>query len=267
MKRHYCKLCGSKRLESKLMLVQYRIINQSFWVCPEHASMLADVVSLRQCDEKPVFVELFSGSGHIAQAAQKRGYQTITIDINPDFEPDICIDIENLRRKQLPKHVHVIHASIPCTVYSVMSLAHHWKKICIGYRQYYYQPMTKDAIKSLRVLTKTIRLIKSMKPLFYFIENPRGALRHIPYMAFIPYRRTVLYSDFGFKYPKPTDIWTNCGFFRPKAATGLVGQTFEMSIKHSLRSNYERSLIPPQLIAEMLDSISFLEPQKQSISY
>lgn len=215
-----------------------------------------DVFSQRTSEEKPVFVELFSGSGHIAAAASMRGFDTVTIDIEPRFNPDICIDITNLRRSQLPGKVDVIWASVPCTVYSILNLANHWEKICIGYRRYYYVPKTPEALGALRVLSATIRLIKKLRPIYYFIENPRGALRHMPQMAFVPHRRSVHYSDYGFDYPKPTDIFTNCPHFTPIEPKGKAlssGGTVA-----ALSDAYQRSLVPPDLIGYLMECLSFL---------
>ena len=158
----------------------------------------------------------------------------------------------------------MIWASIPCTVYSILNLHRHWKKICIGYRRYYYVPKTPEALEALRILTATIRLIKKLKPLYYFIENPRGALRHMPHMAFVPYRRLVHYSDYGFDYPKPTDIFTNCPHFTPIQPTNkkLNGHAGVMT----LPSAYERSLVPQGLIEYLMECLGFLVVEKINIT-
>jgi hypothetical protein len=193
--------------------------------------------------EKPVFVELFSGSGHMSEAARNAGFNTVTVDIEQRFEPDICIDILNLRRSLLPGHVDVIWASVPCTVYSVLSSSKHWDSIKIGYRLYNHAPKTSEAIQALRVLRATIRLIVELNPRFYFIENPRGVLRHRPEMLFVPFRREVRYSDYGFEYEKPTDIFTNCEFFKPVKSGRPVGLKQLIDVPTA----FERSLIPPAL--------------------
>ncbi|HFA48086.1 MAG TPA: hypothetical protein ENJ95_03600 [Bacteroidetes bacterium] len=256
MTRHICTICSAKRTEGKLTKIYSPVFKKSAWICTEHASTGMDVFSQRNSTEKPLFLELFSGSGHIAAAAQQRGFKTVTVDVEAKFSPDICIDICNLRRSVLPERVDIIWASIPCTVYSILNLANHWQKTSIGYRRYYYSPKTPQALEALRILAATIRLIKKLQPIYYFIENPRGALRHMPHMAFVPYRRHVHYSDYGFDYPKPTDIFTNCPHFTPIKPTNqrLNGHAGLMSIN----SPYERSLIPPALIDYLMDCIQFL---------
>lgn len=257
MKRYYCSICGAKRIESKMTQITSKLSNKSQRVCITHVSKLKDIIDIRDTKEKPVFVEMFSGSGHISEIARSEGYQSITIDFESKFNPDICIDIQNLRRSFLPRSVDIVWASIPCTVYSILSLAHHWDKISIGYRQYYYIPKTKEAIGALRILNKTINLIKQMNPIYYFLENPRGALRHLSHMRFIPFRRTVSYSDYGFNVYKPTDIFTNCPYFKPKEITSAVGKEFKEQIIE-IKNSYQRSLVPPDLIKELFKSINFI---------
>jgi len=254
MKRHYCKFCGAKRNESAMTAIHYRLLKKSYWTCKNHVSTIADIFEIKFTEVKPVFVEIFSGSGHVSEVARERGYETVTIDNQKKLNPDICVDITNLRRSILPSSVHVVWASIPCTTYSVLSCSHHWKKIKIGYRKYYYAPRTDDAIAALRILSATIDLVKKLNPIFYFFENPRGALRHFPHLSFVPNRRTVAYSDYGFDYYKPTDIWTNCNNFKPKEIESAMGKEFDSGVL-DLKDNYERSLIPELLIKEVLDSV------------
>ena len=267
MTRHHCTYCHRKRTADKLTNFHYPAFKKSVWICKEHTSTGVDVFAQRAPGEKPIFLELFSGSGHIAAAASIRGFDTVTVDIEPKFNPDICIDIQNLRRSILPRSVDVVWASIPCQVYSILNLANHWEKICIGYRRYYYTPKTPAALEALRILAATIRLIKKLNPIFYFIENPRGALRHMPHMAFVPYRRLVHYSDYGFDYPKPTDIFTNCPHFTPIQPTNkkLNPDGYRGAGVMALGSAYERALVPPKLIAYLLDCIQFLAPNEVAL--
>jgi site-specific DNA-cytosine methylase len=242
-----------------MTLAGHRLFKKTTWVCTSHLSEFSDVFDVRTPQPKPVFLELFAGSKHISAAASMRGFETLTVDIEPKFRPDICTDICNLRRTELPGRVDVIWASIPCTVYSVLNLANHWHKVSIGYRRYWYTPATPEARQALRILDATTRLIKKLKPLYFFIENPRGALRHLPHLSLAPYRRHVHYSDYGFTYPKPTDVWTNCPHFRPIEPTGkgvLNGNGI-----CDLNGAHTRALVPPQLISYLLDCLQFLVPE------
>ena len=97
-----------------------------------------------------------------------------------------------------------------------------------------------------------------MRPLIYFIENPRGGMRKMEWMQNRP-RYTVTYCQYELDKPveerrmKPTDIWTNhpdpkfkpmckngdpCHASAPRGAkTGTQG----------LKGSRERSVIPPML--------------------
>lgn len=255
--RYYCAFCGMKRKASMMKRVFVKLTRKYSRVCRSHKSEILDIIEVGEMERKPVLVEMFSGSGHVSKAARRRGFDPLTIDIETTFNPDICIDILNLRRSMLPKKVDVVWASIPCTVYSVLSIGTHWDKIEIGYRQYYYIPKTDEAVQALKILNKVLELVLKLKPDFYFFENPRGALRHFPQMVMVPIRKTVSYADYGFNYYKPTDIFTNCPYFQPKELEGSRGRLFDGSVL-GLSSAYERSLIPPQLIECVLDSVDFL---------
>jgi hypothetical protein len=244
-----------------MALVRHPLFKNPTWVCSSHTSSFADVFDVRTSTRQPVFLELFSGSGHIAAHASMCGFKTVTLDIEAKYKPDIVGDVCNLRRSALPGTVDVIWASVPCTVYSVLNLANHWKKESIGYRRYWYTPATAEARQALRILDATTRLIRKLKPTYYFLENPRGALRHLPHLKLAPFRRSVHYSDYGFDYPKPTDIFTNNPHFRPTEPKGQARcQNGHAGIK-ALADAHERALLPPALIAEIVASVAHLVPK------
>lgn len=199
---------------------------------------------------KPIFVELFSGSGTVSKVARACGFETVTVDIEPRYKPDICIDILNLRRSQLPRSVAIVWASPPCTAFSLLQSHRHFTSHRTGYRRYYHEPTDEAGRSALQVLRATGRLIVMMEPQFYFIENPRGILRHRPEMVFVPYRKTVRYSDYGMEYEKPTDIFTNCKYFQPHTSRRPVG------LKHvtDLPNAHERAIIPAELAKAVIDS-------------
>ncbi len=207
---------------------------------------------------QPVFLELFSGNGTLAEVARAAGMKAITVDIDPRRKPDICIDILNLRRSILPGHVDVIWASPPCTAFSLLQCSNNWESTPISYRMYHHKPLTPGAFEALRIIKATGRLICQLNPTFYFIENPRAVLRHRPEMVFVPYRKTVRYSDYGAEYEKPTDIFTNCKHFQPiqsRRPAGLMKLTEVKTVE-------ERSAIPHALAREVVDTcLAFLPGQ------
>lgn len=253
--RYTCTFCKKKRNEEYLLQSFDKIHNKKSWICKDHTSILSDIRSIRTSQNKPIFIELFSGSKHISNHAAQEGFEVISIDNNPKLNPTICKNIQSVNRKSLPGSVAVVWASIPCTTFSILSIPKQWDKISIGYRNYYYVPKTPAAIEALRIVNKTLKLIAEINPIYYFIENPRGALRHFPQMKLVPYRKTVSYADYGFDYYKPTDIFTNCESFNPKQLTWAVGKEFDRSVE-DLPNAYERSLIPQPLIEEIFQSFT-----------
>lgn len=199
---------------------------------------------------QPIFLELFSGNGTLAAAARSAGMMALTVDIDPKRKPDICIDILNLRRSLLPGRVDVIWASPPCTQFSLLQAANHWESTPIGYRMYHHKPLTQGAFQALRIIRATARLICQLNPTFYFIENPRAILRHRPEMVFVPYRKTVRYSDYGAAYEKPTDIFTNCKYFQPIQSRRPVG----LKQLTEVPTVEERAAIPGLLAKEVINT-------------
>lgn len=246
-----------------MIKVLYPLLDKTAWHCLKCMSENADNTTKKQTAGKPVFVELFSGSGEVAAAARAAGFETVTVDIEKKHKPDLLIDVQRLRKQMLPEHVDVVWASVPCTVFSTLSISAHWQKVSIGWRQYQYIPKTPEAVTALRILNKTLRLIRELKPTYYFIENPRGALRHFPQMILIPYRKTVSYADYGFTYYKPTDIFTNCHLWKPTELKGMQETEYETQLR-DVNGAANRSLIPKRLIDEILDSLPFASLRRKA---
>ncbi len=69
-------------------------------------------------------------------------------------------------------------------------------------------PKTEKAARADQVNRHTLGIIRTLRPRFFFIENPMGGLRKMDYMRGIP-RHLITYCQYGFTYRKATDIWTN----------------------------------------------------------
>jgi hypothetical protein len=152
-------------------------------------------------------LDLFCGTKSISYQFEKEEFETITLDIDPRFEPTICGDIldydGDFFLDQYGK-IEVVWGSPICYGFSRMSMAHHWKRTNKGYR-----PLTKEAIHGVKLSLHTLKLISEIKPDYWFIENPVGLLRKMPYMVNLP-RYTISYCQYGDNRQKPTDIW---GYF------------------------------------------------------
>lgn len=206
-------------------------------------------------------LDLFSGSKSFANVAEDLGARTFTIDIVPEYLPDLVADVGKIKPSDLPFKPDMVWASPPCTTFSVASISTHWTG---GHRAYI--PKTQKAKEAIELIKKTARLIAELKPKYWYIENPRGVLRKIiplildKELGNFWIQRTVTYCQYGDSRMKPTDIWTNdfdwvprpmckngdsCHVPAPRGAkTGTQG----------LSGSYERSKVPEELCLELLES-------------
>ena len=237
----------------------YPLLKKAAWHCQGCMSANADNLHLSRDEKERYLVEFFSGSATVASTAKKEfGYHTFTVDREEKYFPDLSADISMLKLSQIPgrSKASVIWASLPCTQYSILNLVNHWEKITYNHRSYYYFPKTREARSAIQLLEKTLWLIRKINPTYFFIENPRGALRHMPQMNFAAFRYEISYNDFGLDIYKPTDIFTNCNFLKLPKLSSSVGRSFPDSVTR-MNGAYDRSLVPPALIREILTQIDF----------
>lgn len=202
-------------------------------------------------------LELFAGSRSIGKTAEKLEMNVFSVDWENYDDIDLSIDIENLQIKDVPFIPDMVWASPDCTTYTIAAISKHRNGV---------EPKSDYAKKCDAVNIHFIDLINqwiSINPqLVFFIENPRGMMRKMPFMKDFK-MHTIWYCRYGDDRAKPTDIWTNSKNWIPReichngnknchhqpaprgSRTGTQGK----------KGSYERSKIPAQLCMEILKSI------------
>lgn len=216
-------------------------------------------------------LELFAGSRSIGKVAESYGYNVFSVDIN-DFENiNYVTDILEFDYSKVPFKPEMIWASPPCTHFSVTQIGRNW--------HYNNTPKNEGSKLAIKLVAKTIEIIKHFNPKHWYIENPRGKLRVLDVVKGLP-RITVWYCQYGDRRAKPTDIWSNNIYnpmFNPegwkpraecwngntrchhdaqprgyaaKLETGALGKGTQ-----GLSNPYERSKIPQELCEDIIKSL------------
>lgn len=198
-------------------------------------------------------VELFSGSCSFSKVAESKGHKTFTVDkFEYERKADLVKDILEVSRSDLPKVIDMLWISPPCTNFSVCVISRNWANRF---------PKNSETAISLGIVLKCLELIevllKENPHLLWYMENPRGMLRTLPFMA--KYKRnTITYCQYGDTRQKPTDIWTNDYTWVPRPMCSPSQGCHESSPRgtrsgtQGLDNAYERSIIPPALFKEIL---------------
>lgn len=213
-------------------------------------------------------LELFSGSGIMAQTFREYGAITTTLDNHYSADKNI-----NLFDYAPLDSYDIIWASPPCTTFSVASISTHWKG-GVGA----YIPKSKECEIGLKLLDRTIEIISITKPKYWYIENPRGVMRKVIDKIFRKYnikhviRHTVTYCQYGDTRMKPTDIWTNNKKWKPRPMC-KNGDKCHMSAPRGaktgtqgLKDAYKRSKLPKELCKEIVKSVGNFFPTENIIA-
>jgi site-specific DNA-cytosine methylase len=202
--------------------------------------------------------EFFAGSRSVGNVADQMGFNVFSVDWKPYAKVDLVADVEFMDTEDVPFIPDGVWGSPDCKTYTVAAIAHHRNGT---------EPKSDYAKKCDRVNMHFISLIEKwllVNPnMVFFIENPRGMLRKMPFMQKFK-RHTVWYCTYGDERAKPTDIWTNSKTWipRPMCHNGnknchhtpapRCSKTGTQGIKGG---GYERSKIPVELCREILESL------------
>jgi site-specific DNA-cytosine methylase len=203
-------------------------------------------------------VELFAGSRSIGKVAENHGINVFSIDWTNYENIDLVIDIGELESEHVPFIPDAVWASPDCTTYSIAA--------CSTHRTNSIEPKSEYAKKCDTVNKHWIRLIRywlEINPdMVFFIENPRGMLRKMPWMQEFQ-RHTIWYCQYGDDRAKPTDIWTNSKTWipRPMCHNGNKDCHHQSAPRGSKtgtqgrKGSYERSIIPKELCEGIIKSL------------
>lgn len=121
-------------------------------------------------------LELFSGTRSIGRAFEKRGHDVFSVDYDERFVANVHEDIEYLTPEMVLEmfgRPDVIWASPDCTTFSIAGISHHRTK---NQNTGQLDAKSEYALKCDRVDLQTVRLIRDLRPTYWFIENPRGGV-------------------------------------------------------------------------------------------
>lgn len=204
-------------------------------------------------------LELFAGTRSIGKAFEAAGHDVYSVEWDKNFEDiDLYADIMTVTAQDVIDkfgHPDVIWASPDCTTFSIAAISHHRRKNPITGN---LDPVSDYAKFCDAVDQHVLELIRELNPKYYFIENPRGGMRKMTWMAGLP-RYTVTYCQYGDTRMKPTDIWTNHPDpkFKPMCHNG--DKCHEPAPRGSrtgtqgLKGSKERSVIPSELCRHIVE--------------
>ena len=144
-------------------------------------------------NDKPVLLELFSGTGSVGRSFRTRGWDVFSVDIDATAKPTLVANVLDLQWDALPPIVDCVWASPPCTHYS---------------RARTKAKTPRDLEGSDAIVQKVLDIVgRYGAP--WFMENPEsGLLKGREVVAGLP-MRVVDYCKYGKPHRKRTAIWTN----------------------------------------------------------
>ena len=140
---------------------------------------------------KPKALDLFSGTGSVANVLRERGYEVVTLDLLPKYNADWQMDVMEWQYWRIPARTFdVITASPPCTEFSQAKT--------VGERK---------LTQAMYIVEKTLEIIQYFRPRFWWLETPRhGKLPRMAVMQAIPFWDAD-YCRFGRDFQKPTRFY------------------------------------------------------------
>ncbi len=109
-------------------------------------------------------LELFSGTGSVGKVLRAQGHETVSLDIDPRFGPDLCMNILDFDETAYPRdHFDAVWASCPCEAYSKA-------------RSNAIIPRDVVMTASDKLVVKTRQIIAYFTDALWIVENPATSL-------------------------------------------------------------------------------------------
>jgi len=160
-------------------------------------------------------LDLFAGLGGASQAMRARGWQVVTVELDPRFRPDVVGDVARL---PICGEFDLLWASPPCTEFSRESMP--WCRT--------------GNPPSLELWRAAERAIAELRPRWWVIENVRGA---VPYFG-PPVRRIG-----------PWHLWGRMPAFKVRGDLGRKKESF------GSKQRAERARVPMVLSLALAEAV------------
>ncbi len=208
-------------------------------------------------------LEIFCGTKSIGKVFERNGWEVISLDIDPKWEPTICSNILEWDYKAAypPKYFDYIHSSCPCQCFSSA------RNIMINRHGYTRESLYNDMVNiGLPPLKKTLEIIKYFRPICYTIENPAsGRMKNF---LDLPYT-DCSYCQYGFPYRKNTRFWNNIQLKLEKCKcigihkSSIMGNKNIDKYKQDRKKKTEELYVIPDKLVESIyfQVIEYLEDQ------
>jgi len=211
-------------------------------------------------------LELFCGTKSVGSIFEAAGYEVVSLDYNKKFNATHSCDILTWDYTQYPPdYFDVIWGSPDCTTFSIATGGKYRTKESIYGKGNEHQ---ERATLGNNMILRVIEILKYFQCKAWFMENPRGLLQYFPplleFMKEIQgHKMLVYYGNYGWGFPKPTNIWSNLPLWESEKMPIMSADTYHMKYHNfngRLKKYYyafsdknaeERSKIPPALITRL----------------